>query len=42
MNRLEDQQGHLWPITGQWCSVCGMPIDPITAPTHPGCEGEQR
>lgn len=39
MNRLEDQQGHLWPITGDWCTVCGLPLIKVDRrTTHPNCD----
>lgn len=40
-DRIEDNDGHLWPITGSWCSTCGFPIDPVAGTVHPTCEGEE-
>lgn len=40
--RWTDPDGHPWPITGRWCSICGLPRidvgDGLT--THPTCEPE--
>lgn len=37
--RIRDDDGHLWPITGQWCETCHMPLIPThEATTHPNCE----
>ena len=35
-----DADGDIWPVTGLWCSVCGMPLHPAIADlgVHPGCE----
>jgi hypothetical protein len=35
-----DPDGDRWPITGLWCSICGMPLNPVLANTgtHPTCE----
>ena len=38
--RIADDDGHLWPVTGTRCAVCGMPLT-VVAPdqaAHPGCE----
>jgi hypothetical protein len=37
---ITDAQGDHWPITGHWCSVCGMPLHIVCVPfgTHPGCD----
>lgn len=38
-DRWTDEHRHLWPITGAWCSVCGLPLIPINnSTTHPLCE----
>lgn len=36
---LEDRAGHLWPLTGHWCSVCGMPLLRVNRDdtAHPTC-----
>ena len=36
-----DADGDRWPVTGFWCSVCGMPLHPVNVPfgTHPQCDG---
>lgn len=38
--RITDDAGHAWPITGNWCSVCGMPLHPVVAEAgqHINCE----
>lgn len=38
--RITDDDGHEWPITGYWCQICGMPLHHIlrTAGMHPNCE----
>ena len=35
-----DADGDIWPVTGLWCTVCGMPLNPVNIAfgTHPGCE----
>jgi len=36
--RIEDADGHLWPITGTRCPVCRMPTDPVLdGGPHLGC-----
>lgn len=36
---LRDPDGDRWPVTGSWCSSCGLPMTPIGADqtTHPLC-----
>jgi hypothetical protein len=29
MERLVDDQGHEWPVTGYYCLACGMPLHPV-------------
>lgn len=37
--RWTDDEGHEWPITGHWCTACGLPLIPTDDSTiHPGCE----
>lgn len=40
--RWTDDDGHTWPVTGQWCTACGLPLTPTahTPTTHPTCEPE--
>lgn len=35
-----DGDGHLWPITGDYCRVCGYPLIKViqNQHTHPNCE----
>lgn len=41
MNRVEDNEGHLWPITGHVCTTCKWPLTPVGKnTTHPTCETE--
>ena len=37
-----DAEGDIWPVTGLWCSVCGMPLHPVNIAfgTHPNCDTE--
>ena len=37
-----DHEGHRWPVTGFWCSVCGLPMHPVNIAfgTHPNCDIE--
>jgi hypothetical protein len=37
-----DADGHKWPVSGLWCSVCGMPLHRILEAVgmHPNC-GEE-
>lgn len=40
-DRISDDDGHLWPITGHYCEACRWPLTPIAgATTHPTCETE--
>lgn len=40
-DRISDDDGHLWPITGHYCETCRWPLIPIDgATTHPTCETE--
>lgn len=37
--RWVDDQGHSWPVTGNWCAVCGLPVISVgSSNTHPCCE----
>jgi hypothetical protein len=40
MNHITDKHGDHWPVTGYWCTQCGMPLHPVNVPygTHPTCE----
>lgn len=40
--RLIDADGHEWPITGYWCTVCGLPLIRSTygQTAHPNCREE--
>lgn len=42
--RLMDNQGHAWPVTGYWCDMCGMPLHSILrgSGVHPGCDVQRR
>lgn len=37
--RIVDDHGAAWPITGDRCTRCRLPLDPVLAGvgTHPGC-----
>lgn len=37
--RWTDEHGHAWPITGDWCQVCNLPLTVVETAqtTHPGC-----
>lgn len=38
--RWLDAAGHAWPLTGEWCALCGLPlvvIEPWQV-AHPSCE----
>lgn len=37
---LTDRHGHNWPVSGSWCSECGMPLARAIAneSTHPNCD----
>lgn len=37
---ISDADGDRWPVTGLWCSVCGMPMHAtcISSGTHPNCD----
>lgn len=37
--RWTDEQGHAWPVTGLWCTACGLPLDRALADvgTHANC-----
>lgn len=39
-DRLIDDQGHEWPVTGYWCRACGMPLHPTLRDTgaHLNCK----
>jgi len=26
VTRWTDEDGHTWPVTGQWCHECGLPL----------------
>lgn len=40
---LEDRAGHLWPLTGHWCSTCGMPLLRVrNESVHPTCDEPRR
>lgn len=32
-----DPDGHHWPITGHYCTECGLPLIPTNGPAHPLC-----
>lgn len=33
-----DDEGHPWPVTGAWCTACGLPLVPVDRrTTHPTC-----
>lgn len=37
--RWEDDDGHAWPLTGDWCTVCGLPLITVDDnSTHPTCD----
>jgi hypothetical protein len=40
MGTVADKEGHLWPVTGLYCIVCGMPLHPANADRemHPTCD----
>lgn len=39
MSRYPDPDGHDWPITGTWCTQCGLPLDDVDGRgTHPVCD----
>jgi hypothetical protein len=40
VERIADDDGYLWPVTGYQCEVCGWPLDQIHADigTHPTCD----
>lgn len=40
MKSVIEADGVRWPVTGTWCSACGMPLHPANAPAdvHPCCE----
>lgn len=39
--RWTDAEGHAWPLTGQWCNTCGLPLIRVSnLDTHPTCEPE--
>ena len=41
MNRVRDHEGHLWPVTGYFCTICKWPLIPVNnSTTHPTCETE--
>lgn len=43
MNRVEDSDGHLWPITGHVCTSCKWPLIPVSNnTTHPNCIEESK
>jgi hypothetical protein len=35
--RIVDQYGHRWPVTGAWCRLCGFPLANIGQDAHPNC-----
>lgn len=43
MNRVEDNEGHLWPITDRVCTTCKWPMIPVGNNTiHPNCTEESK
>ena len=40
---ITDADGARWPVTGFWCSVCGLPMHAtcISFGTHPNCDTER-
>lgn len=41
MNRVKDREGHEWPVTGHFCTICRWPLIPVNnSTTHPNCETE--
>lgn len=37
--RWIDDEGHAWPLTADWCTVCGLPLDRVDHHTaHPTCD----
>ena len=40
-NTIIDADGDRWPITGFFCSECGMPMHATCVPfgVHPQCDG---
>jgi hypothetical protein len=40
--RWTDTDGHDWPVTGYWCTECGLPLAAALVDrgetTHPNCE----
>lgn len=42
-DRWTDAEGHRWPVTGTWCTSCGLPLVPVDGrPTHPNCPERTR
>ena len=39
---ITDADGDRYPVTGFWCSVCGLPMHPVNIAfgTHPNCDTE--
>lgn len=40
--RRVEIDGALWPVTGHWCSVCGLPLWRVDgSTTHPTCDPDE-
>lgn len=38
-HRWKDDAGHEWPLTADWCTVCGLPLIVVDHhTTHPNCD----
>lgn len=43
MNRVQDNEGDLWPITGCLCLRCKWPLIPVAGSTdHPLCDTDEQ